>query len=258
MNKSSLMLVATSVLLIGSICGFNFVNAGVVYDIFPFPQSPTTIKLHQSIQLLAQVGYVESNGVPPANFSWFVNGVLAKSERCASSTFIFIANAVGTYRITATVNGYSNSQVVNVTVIGESTPTPSPPNITSLSLENKTYTTNHLSLNFTLSEPPQWVGYSLDGQANVTIDGNTTLPGLNNGQHTVNIYANDTNENFAQTQTITFTINKPSHFPSETVFGVVIIAIAAVIAFIVVSLLLLIRHRKTTNQTLHKKAIPKN
>jgi hypothetical protein len=91
--------------------------------------------LHQSIQLLAQVGYVESNGVPPANFSWFVNGVLAKSERSASSTFIFVANAVGTYRITATVNGYSNSQIVNVTVIGESTPTPtpSPPNITSLS-----------------------------------------------------------------------------------------------------------------------------
>ena len=246
--------------LIGSICGFNLVNAVVVYDIFPFPQSPTTIRLHQSIQLLAQVGYVESNGVPPANFSWFVNGVLAKSERSASSTFIFVANAVGTYRITATVNGYSNSQVVNVTVIGESTPTPtpSPPNITSLSLENKTYATNHLSLNFTLSEPPQWVGYSLDGQANVTIGGNTTLPGLNNGQHTVNIYANGTNGNFAPTQTITFTIDKPAPFPTETVFGIVIIAIVAVIAFIVVSLLLLIRHRKTTNQALHKKAITQN
>jgi hypothetical protein len=101
-----------------------------------------------------------------------------------------------------------------------------------------------LSLNFTLSEPPQWVGYSFDGQANGTIDGNTTLPGLNKGQHTVNIYANDTNGNFAPTQTITFTIKKPAPFLNETVFGVIIIAIVAVIAFIVVSLLLLISLQK--------------
>jgi len=256
------MLVATSVLLIGSICGFNLVNAGVVYDIFPFPQSSTTIKLHQSIPVLAQVGYVESNGVPPANFSWYVNGVLAKSERSASSTFIFFANAVGIYWITATVNGYANSQVVNITVIGESTPTPtpthSPPNISSITLENKTYTTNNLSLNFTLSEPAKWAGYSLDGQANVTIDRNIALPRLNNGQHTVNIYANGTNGNFAPTQTITFTIDKSALFPTETVYGVVIIAIVAVITFIVASLLLFIRHRKTTNQALNKKPITQN
>jgi len=173
------------------------------------------------------VGYVESNGVPPANFSWYVNGVLAKSERSASSTFIFVANSVGKYQITATVNGDSNSQAVTVTVIGESTPTPtpSPPNISSLSLENKTYSTNNLSLNFTLSKPAQWVVYSLDGQANVTVDGNTTLTGLPNGQHTVNIYVNDTNGNFAPTQTIAFTVDKPAPFPTITVIVVVAIAI---------------------------------
>jgi hypothetical protein len=248
MNKSSLILVASSVLLISLICGFSLVNAVVVYDIFPFPQSSTTINLHQSIKLLAQVGYVESNGVPPADFVWYVNGALAKSERSASSTFIFFANAVGTYHITATVNGHSNSQVINVTVIGESTPTPtlSPPNITSLSLENKTYITNNLSLNFTLSKPAQWIGYSLDGQSNVTINENTTLTGLPNGQHTVNIYANDTNGNFAPTQTLNFTIDKPTPFPILTVITVVASAIA--IAIIVVLLFLLNRkHRKTTN-----------
>ena len=230
------MLIATSVLLISSICCFSLVNASVVYDIFPFPQSPITIKLHQSIQLLAQVGYVESNGVPPADFSWYVNGALAKSERSASSTFIFVANSVGTYQITATVNGYSNSQVVTVTVIGESTPTPtpSPPNITSLYLENKTYPTNNLS------KIAQWVGYSLDGQANVTI------MGLPNGQHTVNIYANDTNGNFAPTQTINFTIDKPELSP--TLIVITVVGLARAMVLIVVLLFLLNRkHRKTTN-----------
>lgn len=36
-----------------------------------------------------------------------------------------------------------------------------------------------------------WEGYSLDGQENVTIYGNTTLPILNNGLHSIQLFGND-------------------------------------------------------------------
>lgn len=57
-----------------------------------------------------------------------------------------------------------------------------PPAITLLSIENKTYETADLLLNFTVSEESQ-VSYSLDGQDNVTISGNCTLTKLSFGSH---------------------------------------------------------------------------
>ena len=147
-----------------------------------------------------------------------------------SSTFTFTESTPGMYAVAllindSTGNGYFDSfgafdwppAGIWVNVLASPTPSPSaspsPPNISFLSEENKTYTTNNIPLNFTLSKPAQWIGYSLDGQANITTDGNITLTGLSNGQHNVIIYANDTYGNNAPPQTITFTINKPSTFP---------------------------------------------
>jgi len=67
-----------------------------------------------------------------------------------------------------------------------------PPAIAVLSPENKTYNVNNISLTFTVDEPISWVSYSLDGQANVTIAGNTTLTSLPDGSHNIVVYANDT------------------------------------------------------------------
>jgi parallel beta-helix repeat protein len=72
----------------------------------------------------------------------------------------------------------------------------SPPAITILSPENKTYAVNtSIPLTFTIDEPADWISYSLNGQANVTITGNTTLPVLSDGSHYVVLYANDTFDN---------------------------------------------------------------
>jgi len=73
-----------------------------------------------------------------------------------------------------------------------------PPIITIISPENKTYSVNILPLTFTVDEMTIWMGYSLDGQANVTITGNTTLPDLSDGSHYVAVYANDTFGNMGQ------------------------------------------------------------
>jgi PKD repeat protein len=65
--------------------------------------------------------------------------------------------------------------------------------MTILSPENKTYAmSTGIPLTFTVDETTGWIGYNLDGQANVTITGNATLPTLSDGPHYVFVYANDT------------------------------------------------------------------
>jgi len=84
------------------------------------------------------------------------------------------------------------------------------PTISILSPENKTYTTSSVSLSFTVDRATSWIGYSLDGQSNVTITGNTTLTGLSDGIHTVTVYANDTAGNMGYSETVYFTVDTVS------------------------------------------------
>ena len=90
-----------------------------------------------------------------------------------------------------------------------------PPHITIISPENKTYATSSVSLTFVVSEPTSWTGYSLDNQANVTIIGNTTLTSLVNADHSVMIYGNDSLGNMGVSQKVYFTVavNRPPTTP---------------------------------------------
>lgn len=81
-----------------------------------------------------------------------------------------------------------------------------PPDITIKVPENKTYDTVNVSLIFTVSEPTDWIGYSLDGEASVTITGNTTLTNLSFDSHNVTVYANDTDGNMGMSNIVYFTI----------------------------------------------------
>ena len=81
-----------------------------------------------------------------------------------------------------------------------------PPAINIISPENKTYATANLPLDFTVNEPTSWIGYSLDGQENQTIAGNTTLSGLSEESHSLTIYANDTVGNMG-TSTVQFLVH---------------------------------------------------
>ena len=84
------------------------------------------------------------------------------------------------------------------------------PPVSILSPENTTYTVSEISLTFKVNGPISWVGYSLDGQANTTILGNTTLTNLAQGLHSVVIYINDTAGEVASSQTIYFTVGQVS------------------------------------------------
>ena len=102
----------------------------------------------------------------------------------------------------ARITGFDN-KAVNFTVNDGTAPI-----ISNIYLENKTYNQNNLLLNFTINKPTSWIGYSLDAQANVTIDGNTTLPQLTAGLHNITIYANDTYGNTGTSKTVSFTIDE--------------------------------------------------
>jgi ABC-type transport system substrate-binding protein len=81
-----------------------------------------------------------------------------------------------------------------------------PPTIIIKSPANATYDVTNVSLIFTVSEPAEWIGYSLDGAANVTITEDTTLTDLSLGLHDIIVYANDTDGNMGASNRVYFTI----------------------------------------------------
>ena len=76
-----------------------------------------------------------------------------------------------------------------------------------VSPRNETYATSSVELSFTVDEPTSWMGYSLDGQTNITITGNTTLADIADGTHSLVVYANDTAGEMARSDTICFTVD---------------------------------------------------
>jgi N-acetylneuraminic acid mutarotase len=114
----------------------------------------------------------------------------------------------------------------------------SPPVVSVVSPENKNYNSSSVSLAFTVNKPVAWLGYSLDGQENVTINGNTTIAGLPNSLHNVTVYAKDSFENTGASETISFSIDVP--FPLVPVAA----ASGASIAVVAVGLLVYFKKRK--------------
>jgi len=78
-----------------------------------------------------------------------------------------------------------------------SPPDTTAPTIQILSPASRIYSTTTIPLMVTLNEPASKIRYSLDGNANVTLIGNTTLNGVPNGSHSITVYATDTAGNSA-------------------------------------------------------------
>jgi len=115
-------------------------------------------------------------------------------------------------------------------------------------MTTKTYNTTTLPLNFIVSEPVDWVGYSLDGEDNVTITGNTTLTGLSDGKHTLRVYAEDTTGSAGASNPVTFYVEtQTATHPTEpqTASLLLLLVVAAVIASLVsTSLIVYFKKRK--------------
>jgi hypothetical protein len=111
-----------------------------------------------------------------------------------------------------------------------------PPSISSLSIQNETYTQLSLPLNFSVNESTSWMGYSVDNEANRTLTGNTTLT-ANLGRHSLVLYANDTAGNMGASPTTIFSIVEP--FPTTLV-----VASTITVTVICISLLVFFRKHK--------------
>ena len=127
-----------------------------------------------------------------------------------------------------------------------------PPTVSIFSPENITYAVNNVSITLNVSEPPSWIGYSLDGQANVTIAEPTTLTELSDGKHSLTVYANDTAGNTGASETIYFTIAQESDFPNLPMEYEIIVVAATAVAIGAAALLVYFRKIKKTNVKIEK------
>jgi hypothetical protein len=122
-----------------------------------------------------------------------------------------------------------------------------PPNIPYVSLENAICNCSDVSLNFTISEYPSLVTYTLDGAGNITIAGNTTLTGLSVGAHNLTIYAWDATGNAGASRTVKFDVASMAAEaePQESFLTVLVVAAPlAVVAVFGVGIFLRFRKRK--------------
>jgi hypothetical protein len=84
------------------------------------------------------------------------------------------------------------------------------PSISFLSPQNGTFVTSDVKLDFTVSEAASEILYCLDGKENQTITDSLTLPFLSAGVHNVTVYAQDVAGNVGSSETIYFSVEKPS------------------------------------------------
>ena len=113
-------------------------------------------------------------------------------------------------------DSYNNIFTSNVSfTVSETGPDVTPPVITIDSPLNQTYNESWVWMNVTLNEDGDWAGYSLDGNANQTMNNDSmthwyyNATGLTNGSHYVVFYANDSSGNMGESSTVYFTINLP-------------------------------------------------
>jgi hypothetical protein len=94
---------------------------------------------------------------------------------------------------------------------------PESPNVAIVSPKNRTYCTNSVGLTFAVKEVPSWIGYSLDGQANLTITSYVMLVDLSIGSHSIAVYVNGSSGSMARSETVYFAIDTVP--PSITVLS---------------------------------------
>ena len=169
--------------------------------------------------------FISLKGVPEGSHTIEVSAVLSGSRQTNVTSDPVGGVPVihyGMYKVIV-------SSVVNFTVDTTA------PKVSILTLENETYNTPDVMLNCTVDEAVSQVSYSLDGQDNMTISGNTTLNGLSTGEHYVIVYATDLAGHVGVSETIFFSIAEP--FPT-------ILVITPIVSVAVVGIGLLVYFKK--------------
>lgn len=127
------------------------------------------------------------------------------TESDGSFQDLYMPDALGTWSVKASWTGggdYEGTESLQsqFTVF-------SPAAVSILVPENTTYTVDQVPLTFSVTGQTSWIGFSLDGQSEVTITGNTTLTSLSDGMHHVVVYARDIAGNTATSNVVSFTVD---------------------------------------------------
>jgi hypothetical protein len=200
----------------------------------PEPTAKYSLHLH-SIQyqtdwkdsLTSVYEYPPGSGLTITDFSG--NLTLAEVPD-GSHNVTFIANVDGGYAVGLTWYWFYMKSYLNVFFSVDTVS----PSVSILSIENRTYEVSDVALDFTVNEQVTKTSYSLDGQSNVTVAGNTTLSGLTVGEHNVTVYAWDVAGNVGASETMPFTIFEPEPFVVAPVVAASIAVVASVSAGILV------------------------
>ncbi len=118
------------------------------------------------------------------------------------------------------------------------------PNINLLSIENKTYYTSNIPLEFILSEPSK-IAFSFDNRETI-IYGNTSLTDVSIGSHSITLCATDTAGNIGKSETINFMVSQQEteQHPSESLPIISISASVGILTTVVASLLVYFKKHK--------------
>lgn len=260
MKRTALALAPILALLLSSFAITLLVNLASANWLWPFPdptpeitvQTPkngtryfqdqipltltTTVPFESDITITYQIDHLASVHMAASNIDGTEYSAMLTSLSEGWHTLNVLAYGENT-------DGKSGMDTASVTFLVDVVP----PKVTILSPQNQTYDTTSMPLNFSLSEKADWVGYSLDGQALVTISGNTTFVGLSEGLHNVTVYANDTVGRKGNSETVTFNVTRetekvPAVEPEP--FPVVPVAVVSGASAIAVGVGLLVYFRK--------------
>jgi len=116
-------------------------------------------------------------------------------------------------------SGWSNTQTMTFPAIL--------PKVTLLSPQGGKFNSSNVPLNFAVDQAAALIEYSLDGQKNVTITGNTTLAGLANGDHNITVYATDEAGHTGASEILFFSVKVVEPFP--------VVPVAAALAMVAVA-----------------------
>ena len=176
-----------------------------------------------ALSFIADLLKMDSSGSEQWNVTFATIGNKFARFVGMSSSSSLIRTRDGGYAVVTSLPSVQESQLAKIS----REPDLTAPIVYVSTPKSGTYDTSDIPLTFTVNEPVSSISYSLDGQVEVTITGNTTLLGLAVGTHNITVYAKDSAGNIGTSELIQFTV--VARFPTELIgISLAIIAIVAV------------------------------